>query len=112
MDVQDPATRERIVECIARRLMVDDIVSVVPPVVSLAALSALFGVTQRDLSAARTAGLLRPEVREGDPFLRIERDVAFIRDVVAQRRLPLPNSARPDSIGPPRSIAPESRSPR
>ena len=112
MEVQDPASRERIVECIARRLMVDDVVSVVPPVVSLAALSALFGLSERDLSTARTAGLLPADAGGSDALLAAERDVAFIRDVVAQRRLPLPNSARPDSIGPPPSDAPESRSPR
>jgi hypothetical protein len=100
VEVQDPASRERIIECIARRLMVDDVVDVVPPVVSLAALTALFGVTERDLSAARTAGVLRAdEVRGSDALLVTERDRDFIRDVVAQRRLPLPNSARPDSIG-------------
>jgi hypothetical protein len=99
VEVQGPASRERIIECISHRLMVDDVVKVVPPVVSLAALAALFGVTERDVSAARTAGLLRAEARGSDAVLVIERDEPFIRDVVARRRLPLPNSARPDSIG-------------
>ena len=99
MEVQDPASHERIIECIARRLMVDDVVNVIPPVVSLAALAALFGVTERDLSAAQTAGLLRAEARGSDALLVSERDGAFVRDVIARRRLPLPNSVRPDSIG-------------
>lgn len=112
MEVQDPASRERTIGCIARRLMVDDVVAALPPVVSLAALTALFGMTERDLWAARTAGVLRAEVWGSGALLVADRDDAFIRGVVGQRRLPLPNSARPISIGWPRSADSEARKPK